>query len=89
MAVQGSQWVGKAPWYNTTICKKRNLQSFEAYFKTVRNDRHEFMCSANVYDKEHVTMPDDASSGGGLPMTSTSSKEALFSLVLNIKFIDN
>ena len=34
-------------------------------------------------------MPDDESSGGGIPMPSMLSKEALFSLAHTIKFIDN
>ena len=29
MDVQGSRWIDKSPWYNTTICSKPNGQSFE------------------------------------------------------------
>ena len=34
------------------------------------------MCAVDTYEKSHLSMPDDASSGGGIPMTITSSKEA-------------
>ena len=43
-------------------------------------ERYDFMCYVDAYDKNNVSMPDDASSGYGRPMTSTSSKEALLSI---------
>ena len=89
MEVQGSQWIDKGPWYNTKICTKLNVQSFKNDFKTGHKDRYELMCAVDVYDKEHVPMPDDVSSGVGRPMPITSPKEALFSLGQTINFIDN
>ena len=47
------------------------------------------MCSVDVYYKEHVSMHNDASSGGGRPIPSKSSTEPLFSLGYKIKFIGN
>ena len=47
------------------------------------------MCSVDAYDKEHVSMTDDASSVSLIPMSSTSSNEALFPLGHTINFIDN
>ena len=79
----------KIPWYNTTICTKLNSQSFEDYFKTGRKDRYEMMYYIGVYDKEHVSMPDDKSSGGVIPIHITSYKEELFSLGHTINFLGN
>ena len=87
--VQRSQCMYKGSWYNATICTKFNCQSFKDCFKTEFKYRYELMCSGNSYDKEHVPMPVDASSGGGRPITSTSYKEALFSLGQKINFIYN
>ena len=47
------------------------------------------MCAVDAYDKEHVPMPDYASSGGGRLMLSTSYKEALYSLGQKTNLIDN
>ena len=89
MAVQCSKWMGRCPWYNKKICTKLNVQISEDYLKTGHKDRYELMCAVDVYDKEHVPMPDDVSSGVGRPMPITSPKEALFSLGQTINFIDN
>ena len=47
------------------------------------------MCDVCAYYKEHVTMPDYASSGGGRPMTIKSQKGAIFALSQTIIFIDH
>ena len=59
MYVQDSQWMDKGPWYNTTICKKINGQSFKDYLETGRKYRCEFMCSVNFCDKDYVSIPGD------------------------------
>ena len=41
------------------------------------------------YDKEPVSMTDDASSGYGIPMPIAPSKESIFSLGKTINFIGN
>ena len=43
----------------------------------------------DAYEKEHVPIPGDASSGFVRPMSRTSYKEALLSLGQSMKFIDN
>ena len=43
----------------------------------------------DVYDKEHVSIPSDASIFGEIPMTSMSSKKSLYSLVHTYNFLDN
>ena len=75
--------------YNTTICTKLNGQIFKDYFKTVHKDRCDLMCSFDAYDKENVTITSDASSGDGITMPSTSSKESIYSLGHTIYFIEN
>ena len=47
------------------------------------------MCSVYAYGKDHVPMTSDASSGGGIPITSMSYNETLLSLVHTINSIDN
>ena len=64
----------KVPQYNTIISTKLNGQRLEDYFKTGRKDRYYLMCDVDAYAKEHVLIPDDESSGGVIPMSSTSSK---------------
>ena len=64
----------KIPWYNKTICTKLNGRIFEDYDKSERKDRYDFMFAVNAYANDHVSMPDDTSSGGGRPMPSTSPK---------------
>ena len=63
---------GRIKWYNTTFFSKLNGQIFEDYLQTGRKYRYEFMCDVDAYNKEHVPMLDDAFSGGGRQITSTS-----------------
>ena len=79
----------KGPWYNKNIFTKLISQSFEYYLKKGRKDRYELMCAADVYAKYHVTILDNSSSSGGIPMPSASSKGELFSLGQTFNFIDN
>ena len=47
------------------------------------------MCAVNAYNKEHVPMTDDESSGGDRPFSIFSSKGALILIGHNINFNDN
>ena len=47
------------------------------------------MCYVDAYGKKPLSMPGAASSGGVRPIPSLSYKEAVFSLVHAINFIDN
>ena len=75
MYLEGTQWIEKGTWYNTTICTKLNGQRSEDYFKTRYKYRYNLMCYVYAYDKENAPMTNDASSGGGIPMPSTSYKK--------------
>ena len=55
----------KGPQYNITIFTELNGQSFKDDLKTGRKDSYDLICSVDAYEKEHVIIPDDASSGGG------------------------
>ena len=50
--------------------EKINGQRFEENLRTGRKDRYELMCVVDAYNKDHIPMLDDASSGGGIPMKS-------------------
>ena len=62
--LQGSYCMDKGPCYNTTIFSKLYCQILKDYLKTGRKDRYEFMCAVDVYDNDHVPMPNDESNGG-------------------------
>ena len=47
------------------------------------------MCAVGAHNKEHIPMPDDTSSGGGITLPISSYKESLVSLGQTINFIDN
>ena len=66
MDVKDTQCMDKGTWYSTTICKNNNGQSFKHYFKRERKDRYYLMFSVDAYDKDRVSRPDDAISGGGV-----------------------
>ena len=87
MDVQGIQWTDKFPWYNTTICTILNGKIFKEYLKTGCKDRYKLICAIDEYDGENESIPDDARSVSGIPMTSTSYRKELFSLVHRINFI--
>ena len=45
------------------------------------------MCYIDAHEKEHQSSCDDGSSGGGCPLPSNQTKEALYSFVATIDFI--
>ena len=47
------------------------------------------MCYINAYCRAHPSGPDNGGSGGGRPLLSTSSTDALYSIGHTIIFIDN
>ena len=57
--------------------------------KTVRKERYKLMYTVDVYNKQYIKMPGNASSGVGRPLPILSSKESLISLGQTINFIDN
>ena len=62
---------------------------FEDDLKTGHNDRYELMCAANASSRINPPGPDDESSGGGIPLITTSYTDALVSLSHKINFSDN
>ena len=84
-----NQRTENGPWYNTTILSQLNSKNFEDYLKKGHRYRYELMCDVDECSKDHIPMPDNGSSGGDRPMTISSYKEAVISLVQTINFIDN
>ena len=76
------------PWYNTSICKKLHGKLFEGFIINARTDRYNIMCSIDAYEIEHQLYScDDGSSGGGFPLSTNSTIEALVLLGATIDFI--
>ena len=76
-------------WYNKTICSQLNGPNFEYYFKKGQKYRYELVCDFDAYNKQHIPMPEYASSGDGIPLSIFSYKETRISLGRTINFIDN
>ena len=66
---------------------KIKCSKLQRLFKTGHKDRYDLICSIDMYDKEHLKMPSVVSSGGGIPMTSTSSKNHFTLLVTQSTFL--
>ena len=60
---------------------------FEGFIRNTRTDRYNIMCSIDAHKKEHQSSCGDGSSGGGCPLPSNSTTEALDLLGATIKFI--
>ena len=59
-------WVLNVPWYDIKICPRLHGSLFEDYVTTDRRDRYNLMCSIEAHKRDHKTINDDASSGGGI-----------------------
>ena len=78
MYIQNLYWLKGGPWYNTSICKKFYGTLFEGFIINARINRYNIMCSIDAYEREHQAYScDNGSSGGGCPLTTTSTNEAL------------
>ena len=78
MDIQNSYWVTGVPWYNTSICKKLHGKVFEEFIVNARTDRYNIMCSIYAYARYHQSSTcDDGISGGGCPLPTNSTTEAL------------
>ena len=60
---------------------------FEVFIRNARTDRYNIMCSIYEYEKEYQSSCDDVISGGGCPLPSHSTTEALDLLGATIGFI--
>ena len=75
------------PCYNTSICKKLHGKLFEGFIRNARTDIYNIMCSIDAHEKEHPSSCDDGIIGGGCPLPSNSTTEALVLLGATIDFI--
>ena len=88
MDIQNPDQLTGGPWYNTSICRKLNGKLFEGFIINTRADRYNIMCSIDSYERDHKPSSyDDGSSGGGYPLQTTSTIEALESIGETIDFI--
>ena len=88
MEIQNSDWMTYGPCYNTYICKKLHGKVFEAFIINAITDRYNIMCYIGAYERELQTyICDDGISGGGCPLSTNSTTEALESLGATIDFI--
>ena len=74
-------------WYNIFICKKLHGNVFEGFIRNTRNDRYNIMCVIDAHENINPSEHDDGSSGGGYPLPSNSTIEALVLLGATIDFI--
>ena len=59
-------------------CKKLHGEVLEGFIRNARTDRYNIMCSIDTHEKEHTSSFYDGISGGGCPLPSNSTIEALF-----------
>ena len=76
MDKHNSEFITGGPWYNTYICNKLYGKVFELFIRNARTDGYNITCSI-----------DDYSSGGGFPLPSNSTTDALVLLCATIYFI--
>ena len=60
---------------------------FERFIRNARTDRYNNLCSIDAHEKEYQSSCDDGIIGGGCPLPSNSTAEALDSLGSTIYFI--
>ena len=88
MEIQDSDWMTSGPWYNTYIYKKLHAKLFAAFIINPRTDKYNIICSLDAYEIENQSSScDDVRSGGGCPLPTNSTTEALESLCATIDFI--
>ena len=61
---------------------------FEYYVTTARRDRYNLMCSIETHEKNHKCVYDEASSDGGRPLSSNSTKYDFILFGITPNFID-
>ena len=89
MEIQNSDWMTGGPWYNTSICKKLHGKLFEAFIINARTDWYNIMCYIDAYEIGNQSSScDDGIRGGGCPLSTNPTTEALESLGATIYFID-
>ena len=78
MDIQSQDWTTGGPWYNTYICEKLHGKLFEGFIINARTDKYYIMCSIDAFEKQNQSYRcDDGRSGGGCPLPTNSTTEAL------------
>ena len=78
MAIQNSYCLTGVLWYNTSICKNIHVKLVERFIITAKTNRYHIMCFIDEYETDHESCScDDGRSGGGCPLPTNSTTEAL------------
>ena len=88
MDKHNSNFMTGGPWYDTYICKKIHGNLLEGFIINARTDRYNIIFFIDAHEKKYLSERDDGSSGGGYPLPSNSTTEALYLLSATIDFID-
>ena len=76
-------------WYNPERLSQLHGYSFENFFNTGRKGIYDLTCDIDSCDRQNPpTEPENASSGGGRHLSSTSSINSLVSLGNTLHFIN-
>ena len=65
------------PYYITYICKKLHGKLFKGFIINAITDRYHIMCSIAAHEKYPQSSIFDGISGGGCPIPTNSTTEAL------------
>ena len=84
---QNSECMTGGPWYNTSICKQLHGKLFEGFIINEKTYRYHIMGYIDAHKKEHKWSSCDGSRGGGCPLLTYSTTEALESLGATMDFI--
>ena len=87
MDKHNSEWMICCTGYNTYICKIFHGNLFEGFIRNARTGIYNIMCSIDAHGKYHQSSFDYGNSGGGCPLPSNSTTEALVLLGETIYFI--
>ena len=82
-------WIINGPWYNTTICSRLHGFSFEYYYITGIQDRHNLMCSIEAHGRYHPTVNNDSISFVVIPLPYNSTKCSLVLFGIPLNFVDS
>ena len=81
-------WFDTGPWYNTNICSKLHVITFEDFITHARTDWYNITCSLVAHDRLQPDYKDDESSIGDRSIPNDAILKELKSLGATFNFID-
>ena len=70
-------WVIYGPGYNIMVCSQWHGSLFEDYVTTSKRDRYNIIFPIEAHERNQKSVNDEASSGGGRPLTYNSTEDSL------------